>query len=114
MFSHSLQHMNDFTELLMILEFLINRGKSNVSHRVDTQEALHDHTPDFDGAHFGFELVHQLPLDFIDHAIQQVDGNRAFAASNLESLENFFAAERLPAAVFLDHHNAALFDLLEG
>src|SRR5580698_1857048 len=101
-----------FFELTHILEVSINRGETNVGHRVETLQVLHDQLADLARSALALWRIHEIALRSVHYPFQLAGRNRTLLARAQQAAQNLLPVEALAASIFLHHHVRNFVDAL--
>jgi len=90
-------------EFLDIFKLAIDRGKTDISHPVQTVEFLHYTLPDLRALYFPFSSFLEMELDAINNLFNHVDADRPLLTGSFQAIKDFEAVERLSSGILL--HN---------
>lgn len=105
---------NDPHEAVNIVEVLIHRGKSDISHRVDVFQPLQYKLTDLLRCDLALEGIFKLSGDLVHHILYSLQLDRALYGSPAKPVDQLSAVERLNGIILFDNHQGDILDYLIG
>jgi len=106
---HSLQGA---TELLDVLEVLVDRSKTDIGNIVDIPQALKHHITQLLGTNLPARKIAELGFHTADELFKQNQWHTAFYSSREQTAQQFLAIERLRTLVAFDDYERSIFENL--
>ena len=108
-FVHRLQRGD---EIIDSAELSIHRGKADVGNLTDSLELAEDDLTDFSTADFTTAALLQFQLEVLHQGFELSGVQTGFFAGSVQTVQQFAAAENLPASIAFHHGDRHCFDPL--